>query len=36
MFDFCYSFPAFSRVLERADLMDRVMERIGTDPDLVN
>jgi hypothetical protein len=32
MSDFCYSFPVFSRVLDRAALMDRVMERIGTDP----
>ena len=32
MSDYCYSFPVFKRVLHRADLMDRVMARVGTDP----
>ena len=31
MSDYCYSFPVFRRVLDRADLMDRVMARVGTD-----
>jgi hypothetical protein len=31
MSDFCYGFPVFKRVLDRADLMDRVMALVGTD-----
>jgi hypothetical protein len=31
MSDYCYSFPVFNRVLDRADLMDRMMARVGTD-----
>ena len=30
MSDYCYSFPVFNRVLDRADLMDRMMARVGT------
>jgi hypothetical protein len=32
MSDYCYGFPVFNRVLYRADLMDRMMAQVGTDP----
>jgi hypothetical protein len=32
MSDYCYSFPVFNRVLSQADLMDRMLERIGISP----
>jgi hypothetical protein len=32
MTDFCYSRPMLNRVLRQAELMDRMMERLGVDP----
>jgi hypothetical protein len=32
MSDFCYSRPMLNRVLQQAELMDRMMERLGVDP----
>jgi len=32
MSDFCYGRPMLERIFRQADLMDRVMERIGVDP----
>ena len=32
MSDFCYSRPMLDRVFRQAELMDRVMERLGVDP----
>jgi len=32
MSDFCYSWPIFSRVLRQAELMDRMMDRVGASP----
>ena len=32
MTDFCYSRPMLSRVLQQAELMDRMMARLGVDP----
>ena len=32
MRDFCYSRPMLNRVLQHAELMDRMMERLGVDP----
>lgn len=31
MTDFCYSRPTLSRILRRAALMDRMMQRVGAD-----
>ena len=31
MSDFCYSRPMLNRVLHQAELMDRMMERLGVD-----
>jgi hypothetical protein len=31
MSDFCYSRPLLDRILRQAELMDRVMERVGVD-----
>ena len=31
MSDFCYSRPMLNRVLQQAELMDRMMERLGID-----
>ena len=31
MSDFCYSRPMLNRVLQQAELMDRMMERLGLD-----
>jgi hypothetical protein len=30
--DFCYSRPMLNRILRHAELMDRMMERVGVDP----
>jgi hypothetical protein len=30
--DFCYSWPVFERVFRQAELMDRMLERIGAAP----
>lgn len=32
MSDFCYGRPMLERIFRQAELMDRVMERIGVDP----
>ena len=32
MSDFCYSRPMLNRVIRQAELMDRMMERVGVDP----
>ncbi len=32
MSDFCYSRPMLDRVFQQAELMDRMMERVGVDP----
>ena len=32
MSDFCYSRPMFDRVFRQAELMDRMMERVGVNP----
>lgn len=32
MSDFCYGRPMLSRIFRQAELMDRVMERLGIDP----
>jgi hypothetical protein len=31
MSDFCYSRPVLNRILQHAELMDRMMERVGID-----
>jgi Family of unknown function (DUF6455) len=30
--DFCYSRPMLNRIFRHAELMDRMMERVGVDP----
>lgn len=32
MSDLCYSFPIFNRVLAQAELMDRMIEKVGVSP----
>ena len=32
MSDFCYGWPVYNRVFRQAELMDRMMERMGVDP----
>lgn len=32
MSDFCYSWPVFNRVFRQAEVMDRMMERVGVRP----
>ncbi len=32
MSDFCYSRPMLDRIFRQAELMDRMMERVGVDP----
>ena len=32
MSDFCYGRPMLNRIFRQAELMDRVMERLGIDP----
>ena len=32
MSDFCYGRPMLNRIIRQAELMDRMMERVGVDP----
>ena len=32
MSDFCYSRPMFDRIFRQAELMDRMVERVGVNP----
>ena len=32
MSDYCYSFPVFKRVLERAEMMDRMVKTVDVNP----
>lgn len=32
MSDFCYGWPALNRIFRQAELMDRMIERIGVEP----